>query len=65
MKEAVSLQELALEDAKVNESVLSNQICFSKRKARVCDEVNHKEQCHISCGADVAVRNAMSFLWPR
>ena len=63
LKDAVSLLELAIWKAKINAPVLSHCQIRYQKKAKVCDEISHKEQCRISCGADIVVRNVLPFLW--
>jgi hypothetical protein len=65
LKEAAWLLELTLWKAKLNESISTNCQIHLRKKARVGDGVRLKEQCRISCGADVVVRNVLPFLWPK
>jgi predicted ATP-dependent endonuclease of OLD family len=65
LKQSAWLLELALWKAKIDASVSSNCQIRCQKKVKVCDGVSHKEQCRISCGADIVVRNVLPFLWPK
>ena len=56
-KEGASILELALWKAKLNES--------RNKRARVDGEVSYRDQCRVSCGADIIIRNVLHYLSPK
>ena len=56
IKEATSVLELALWKAKVDE--------VHDKRARIDGEVSYREQCRVSCGADIIIPNVLSYLLP-
>ena len=71
LKEAAPVLELALWKAKINEIVSTPNngetglVQQSNKRARVENEISYKEQCRISCGADIVVRNVLRYLLPK
>jgi len=58
IKEGTSVLELALWKAKVNER-------HNKRPRVDREDTSYKEQCRINCGADIIIRNVLSYLLPK
>ena len=53
-KEGTSVLELTLWKAKIDES--------SSKRARISEDVSYREQCRVNCGADIIIRNVLSYL---
>jgi len=56
IKEYTSVLELALWKAKIDEG--------RNKRARIDSGVSYRDQCRINCGADIVIRNALSYLLP-
>ena len=56
VKEGTSILELALWKTKIDES--------RNKRARIDADVSYKEQCRINSGADIVIRNVLSYLLP-
>ena len=71
LKEAAPVLELALWKAKINEMVSTPNngetglVQQSNKRVRVENEISYKEQCRVSCGADIVVRNVLRYLLPK
>jgi len=57
IKEGTPVLELALWKAKIDES--------RNKRARIDGDVSYKEQCRVSCGADIIIRNVLPYLMPK
>ena len=64
LKEAAPVLELALWKAKIDEFVLRGSGQCNKR-ARIDIDMSQREQCRMSCGADIVVRNVLRYLLPK
>ena len=69
LKEAAPVLELALWKAKIDEMGPTNNdstgLVQCNKRARVENEITYKDQCRISCGADIVVRNVLRYLLPK
>ena len=70
LKEAAPVLELALWKAKINEMVSTSNgetglVRQCNKTARVDNEISYKDQCRISCGADIVLRNVLRYLLPK
>ena len=57
IKEGTSVLELALWKAKIDEGC--------NKKAKVDEDVRCRDQCRISCGADIIISNVLPYLMPK
>jgi len=64
LKEGTSVLELALWKTKIDEFVLRGSGQCNKR-ARIDIDMSQREQCRMSCGADIVVRNVLPYLLPK
>ena len=69
LKEASPVLELALWKAKIDEMDSTNNdstgLVQCNKRARVDNEISYKDQCRISCGADIVLRNVLGYLLPK
>ena len=64
LKVGTSVLELALWKTKIDEFVLRGSGQCNKR-ARIDIDMSQREQCRLSCGADIVVRNVLRYLLPK
>ena len=63
LKEATSIVELALWKHKMNDNILGEK--ERRRKKTKIEESSIREQCRISCGADIVIQHMLPYLLPR
>ena len=65
LKEGTLVLELALWKAKIDECVSRDISQHCNKRARVDNEISYKDQCHVSCGADIVLPNVLRYLLPK
>ena len=65
LREGTSVLELALWKAKIDEFASRDSSQRCNKRARIDIGVSQREQCRISCGAEIVVRNVLRYLLPK
>ena len=62
LKEATSILEIALWKMKINDNSLEENTIWSQKTIKTDESSTIRQQCRVSCGADVVIGHMLPFL---
>ena len=62
LKEATTILEIALWKMKINDNSLKENPAWHQKKKIKTDELSFRQQCRVTCGADIVIGHVLLFL---